>query len=186
MSIRHSVATKSSFSRSVLSPVLLIDFWSLMISFGVAQWVESSDLEPQTQETDPGKYHDAWKTIVGARYASSYIPCLSSVISRVTKSFAFVNNRGILVPGGFGQRGTDGMILAIKWAREQKIPFLGICLGFQLAVVEWARHVLNIPGNSSPLPPSGLKTPSVHVHSPSLANSLPSYQAPARPSSTLS
>jgi CTP synthase len=38
------------------------------------------------------------------------------------------------------------MILAIKWAREQKIPFLGICLGFQLAVVEWARNVLEIPG----------------------------------------
>ena len=53
---------------------------------------------------------------------------------------------GILVPGGFGRRGTEGMILAIKWAREQKIPFLGICLGFQLAVVEWARDVLQIPG----------------------------------------
>jgi CTP synthase len=53
---------------------------------------------------------------------------------------------GILVPGGFGERGIEGMILAIKWAREQNIPFLGICLGFQLAVVEWARHVLNLPG----------------------------------------
>lgn len=39
------------------------------------------------------------------------------------------------------------MILAIKWAREQKIPFLGICLGFQLAVIEWARNVLQLPGN---------------------------------------
>ena len=38
------------------------------------------------------------------------------------------------------------MMLAIKYAREQKVPFLGICLGFQLAVVEWARDVLNIPG----------------------------------------
>jgi CTP synthase len=53
---------------------------------------------------------------------------------------------GILVPGGFGPRGVDGMILAIKYAREQKIPFLGICLGFQLAVIEWARNVLEIPG----------------------------------------
>ena len=49
--------------------------------------------------------------------------------------------RGILVPGGFGTRGTEGMILAIKWAREQHVPFLGICLGFQVAVVEWARNV---------------------------------------------
>ena len=40
------------------------------------------------------------------------------------------------------------MILAIKWAREQKIPFLGICLGFQLAVIEWARNVLQVPGNA--------------------------------------
>ena len=49
---------------------------------------------------------------------------------------------GILVPGGFGQRGVEGKIEAIRYAREQKIPFLGICLGMQLAVVEYARHVL--------------------------------------------
>ena len=49
--------------------------------------------------------------------------------------------RGILVPGGFGTRGTEGMVLAIKWAREQQVPFLGICLGFQAAVIEWARNV---------------------------------------------
>lgn len=54
--------------------------------------------------------------------------------------------RGILVPGGFGQRGTEGMMLAIKWAREQKVPFLGICLGFQVAVIEWARNVCGITG----------------------------------------
>jgi CTP synthase len=56
--------------------------------------------------------------------------------------------RGILVPGGFGQRGTEGMILAIKRAREHKIPFLGICLGFQMAVVEWARNVCSLSGES--------------------------------------
>lgn len=66
---------------------------------------------------------------------------------------------GILVPGGFGERGIEGMILAIKWAREQNIPFLGICLGFQLAVVEWARHVLNLPGLLSfPLSLKSLKS----------------------------
>jgi CTP synthase len=48
---------------------------------------------------------------------------------------------GILVPGGFGQRGIEGKILAVKYAREMRIPFLGICLGMQLAVVEFARHV---------------------------------------------
>jgi CTP synthase len=51
---------------------------------------------------------------------------------------------GVLVPGGFGQRGTEGMMLAITYAREKKVPFLGICLGFQLAVVEWARHKLGM------------------------------------------
>lgn len=50
------------------------------------------------------------------------------------------------MPGGFGQRGTEGMLLAIKYARESGIPFLGICLGFQLAIIEWARNVLEIRG----------------------------------------
>lgn len=49
---------------------------------------------------------------------------------------------GILVPGGFGTRGTEGKVIAIKYARENKIPFLGICLGMQLAIVEFARDVL--------------------------------------------
>lgn len=66
------------------------------------------------------------------------------------RGHAEVGSRGILVPGGFGQRGTEGMILAIKWAREQKIPFLGICLGFQLAVLEWARSVLGVHGELRP------------------------------------
>lgn len=49
---------------------------------------------------------------------------------------------GILVPGGFGDRGIDGKILAIKYAREHNVPFLGLCLGMQLAIVEFARHVV--------------------------------------------
>ncbi len=51
---------------------------------------------------------------------------------------------GILVPGGFGQRGVEGKIAAINYARENKIPFFGICLGMQLAVVEFARNVLGL------------------------------------------
>lgn len=51
---------------------------------------------------------------------------------------------GILVPGGFGQRGTEGKILAIGYARKQKIPFLGLCLGMQLAIVEFARNVAGL------------------------------------------
>lgn len=51
----------------------------------------------------------------------------------------------ILVPGGFGKRGTEGKIRAIQYARENKIPYLGICLGMQLAVIEYARHVAGLP-----------------------------------------
>ena len=51
---------------------------------------------------------------------------------------------GILVPGGFGDRGTEGMILAAEYARENKVPYLGICLGMQIAVIEFARHVAGI------------------------------------------
>lgn len=89
----------------------------------ILKWVDSSDLEPEMQTSSPAKYHDAWGALVSAS--------------------------GILVPGGFGVRGTEGMILAIKWAREQHIPFLGICLGFQLAVIEWARHICGLSDATS-------------------------------------
>jgi len=57
--------------------------------------------------------------------------------------------QGILVPGGFGKRGIEGMINAIKYARERKIPFLGICLGMQLSVVEFARNVCKLSNANS-------------------------------------
>jgi CTP synthase len=56
---------------------------------------------------------------------------------------------GILVPGGFGERGVEGKIGAIRYAREKKIPFFGICLGMQLAVVEFARDVCGLKGANS-------------------------------------
>jgi CTP synthase len=52
---------------------------------------------------------------------------------------------GIIVPGGFGVRGTAGKIACVKYAREHKLPYLGICLGFQMAVIEFARNVCNLP-----------------------------------------
>jgi len=61
---------------------------------------------------------------------------------------------GVLIPGGFGIRGIEGMITAAKYAREKKIPFFGICLGMQMAVVEYARHICGLGGaNSSELDP---------------------------------
>ncbi len=56
---------------------------------------------------------------------------------------------GILVPGGFGERGIEGKIMAVRYAREKQIPFLGICLGMQVAVIEIARHVCGLEGANS-------------------------------------
>ncbi len=56
---------------------------------------------------------------------------------------------GILIPGGFGKRGTEGKIAAITYARKNKIPFLGICFGMQMAVIEFARNILNIKNAGS-------------------------------------
>ena len=55
----------------------------------------------------------------------------------------------IVVPGGFGNRGVDGKIAAIRWAREQRVPFLGLCLGMQCAVIEWARNQAGLTGATS-------------------------------------
>ncbi len=56
---------------------------------------------------------------------------------------------GILVPGGFGERGIEGKILAARYAREQKVPYLGLCLGMQIATIEFARNVLKLQGAHS-------------------------------------
>jgi CTP synthase len=87
------------------------------------RWVDADHLEPKCQHADPEKFHHAWHEVV----------CAS----------------GILVPGGFGQRATEGMIAACKWAREHKKPYLGICLGMQIAVIEYARNVCGIAGATS-------------------------------------
>ena len=56
---------------------------------------------------------------------------------------------GLLVPGGFGDRGIEGKISAVRWAREHGLPFFGICLGLQCAVIEYARNVCGLPGANS-------------------------------------
>ncbi|MFZ2586930.1 MAG: CTP synthase [Alphaproteobacteria bacterium] len=67
----------------------------------------------------------------------------ASVAERLAKA------DGILVPGGFGARGTEGKMRAIRYARENKVPYFGICLGMQLAAIEFARHVANLAGAGS-------------------------------------
>ncbi|WPK27710.1 hypothetical protein PUMCH_005107 [Australozyma saopauloensis] len=87
------------------------------------EWVESSDLELETKDSNLGDYHKAWHLVCQAD--------------------------GILVPGGFGSRGIEGMIAAAKYARENDVPYLGVCLGLQVAVIEFARSVLGMEGTSS-------------------------------------
>ncbi len=70
---------------------------------------------------------------------------------------------GIVVPGGFGNRGIEGKIQAIKYARENKIPFLGICLGMQMAVVEFARDVLELPDANSEEFDEITENPVIHI-----------------------
>ena len=70
---------------------------------------------------------------------------------------------GILVPGGFGNRGIEGKINAIKFAREHNVPFLGICLGMQMAVVEFARNVVGLKDASSTEFDRRTKNPVIHI-----------------------
>ncbi len=69
---------------------------------------------------------------------------------------------GVLVPGGFGARGAEGKILAIEYSRSHNIPFLGICYGFELAVVEYARHI-GIADASSPELNPGSENPVIDL-----------------------
>ena len=100
-----------------------------------------------------GKYtqlHDAYLSVVEALKHGG-ISCRAKVeltwvdseeLNEKNLDQTLHNVDGILVPGGFGNRGTEGMILAAQYARVHKIPYLGICLGMQMAIVEFARHVL--------------------------------------------
>ena len=70
---------------------------------------------------------------------------------------------GIVVPGGFGERGIEGMITSIKYARENKIPFLGICLGMQMTVIEFVRNVVGLEDVSSEEFKPDVKHPVIHI-----------------------
>lgn len=87
------------------------------------EWVESSDLEEDTKKENLSKYHKAWHFVCQAD--------------------------GILVPGGFGSRGIEGMVAAAKYARENNVPYLGVCLGLQIAVIEFVRSVLGVSHSTS-------------------------------------
>jgi CTP synthase len=123
-------------------------------------------LKHTTEIAIVGKYvalHDAYLSIVEALSHAGFA-CDSEIKIRwVNAEEIYEHNvdqllknvQGILVPGGFGDRGIEGKIMAIQYAREQKIPFFGICLGMQVAVVEFARNKVKLEGaNSSEINPT--------------------------------
>ena len=69
----------------------------------------------------------------------------------------------VVVPGGFGNRGVDGKIATIRWAREQQVPFLGLCLGMQTAVIEWARNLAGLTEATSAELDAGTPHPVIHL-----------------------
>lgn len=107
-----------------------------------------------------GKYvalHDAYLSVVEAlkhggianRVQVQLHWMESEEITKETAGKLLSGMQGILVPGGFGKRGTEGKIEAIRYARENNIPFLGLCLGMQLAIVEFARNVVGLADAAS-------------------------------------
>ncbi|OXB74766.1 UNVERIFIED_CONTAM: hypothetical protein H355_003653 [Colinus virginianus] len=118
------VGKYTKFSDSYASVIKALEHSALAINHKLdIKYIDSADLEPATLQEEPVRYHEAWQKLCSAH--------------------------GVLVPGGFGVRGTEGKIQAISWARKQKKPFLGVCLGMQLAVVEFARNVLGWPDANS-------------------------------------
>jgi CTP synthase len=122
-------------------------------------------LKTQTEIAIVGKYvslHDAYLSIVES-LAHAGFACDTDVKIRWVNAEEITDDnvgellngvKGILVPGGFGDRGIEGKISAIRYAREQKVPFFGICLGMQVAVVEYARYAAGLNGaNSSEINP---------------------------------
>ncbi|MBR6472786.1 MAG: CTP synthase [Firmicutes bacterium] len=107
-----------------------------------------------------GKYvalHDAYLSVAEALRHASYILNTnininwidSEELTEETYCDMLQDLDGIIVPGGFGNRGIEGMILAAKYARENEIPYFGICLGMQISVIEYARNVIGIAGANS-------------------------------------
>ncbi len=107
-----------------------------------------------------GKYvqlHDAYLSVMEALHHAGFALgaeiCIrwidSETVTADSVDALFKGVDGILVPGGFGSRGIEGKILAAQYAREHKVPYLGLCLGMQIAVIEFARHAAGLAGANS-------------------------------------
>ncbi len=126
----------------------------------LTEWEEI--LERTKQATDPvrialvGKYvqlEDAYKSVIEALKHGGWHHGVNVEVDLVSSedldTDGLADADGILIPGGFGERGIEGKVAASRYARENEIPFLGICLGMQMAVVDYARHVCGMEGANS-------------------------------------
>ena len=144
----------------------------------LAEWIAMVDAWKNPKHTVRvalvGKYtalHDAYISVVEALKHGA-VACDASVdikwvdselVSSYNVNEVFEAIDAIIVPGGFGNRGIEGMLCSIRYARENKIPYFGICLGMQLSIVEFARHVIgHTDANSSELNPSTTH-PVIHI-----------------------
>jgi CTP synthase len=130
----------------------------------LTEWTQLADrvdrLEREVRIALVGKYvqlHDAYLSVVealrhaaihhGAELKLTFVDAESVSRQEAIEHLADVD--GVLIPGGFGGRGIEGKIAAVRYSRENKVPFLGICLGMQVAVVEYARNVCGLAGANS-------------------------------------
>ena len=118
------VGKYTGLSDSYLSVIKALNHASIASSRKLnIEWIEASNLENNVAKTDPEIHADSWERLKNAD--------------------------GILVPGGFGDRGIEGKILAAEYARTSSTPYLGICLGLQIAVIEFCRNVLGWKDSNS-------------------------------------
>lgn len=134
-------------------PVADMDEWRRMDE-------RAKNLKYKTKITLVGKYvelEDAYISVTDALQHAGYLYNSKIEVEKIQAEDITEDNvadllkdtQGLIVPGGFGTRGLEGMITSIKYAREHDIPFLGICLGMQMASVEFARNVLNLEDANS-------------------------------------
>ncbi|MDD3009585.1 MAG: CTP synthase [Arcobacter sp.] len=160
----------------ILNP--LSDHFNIKIKPNMEKWdtLVKNILVPQDEVTIAfvGKYlglKESYKSLIEALiHAGAHLNtkvnihwCDSERIEDVGVYDVIGNADGILVAGGFGQRGVEGKLAAIKYARENKIPYLGICLGMQLSIIEFARNVLGIEDANSIEFDANTKNPLIYL-----------------------
>ena len=150
-----------NFHNQDIETIILKQFNLEMRASRLSYWQELiktvDNLKQEIEISLVGKYtelHDAYLSVIeslkhaGYKYKTkiniNWVDAESLEKENIDLSKVFENTKGIIVPGGFGSRGVEGMIKAIEYARTNNIPFFGICLGMQLASIEFARNICGI------------------------------------------